>query len=109
MSYIPGMQQDGDVMSGFPPPPAVRVDLSNWQQPDYLRWSFRHLRELIPTHPITAAGAAARLFAVEHQPDPGDGVEAAAAIFRDQLGKGFGHAVELQRAQRLVGGVGEQG
>lgn len=60
MSYIPGMQQDGEVMSGFPPPPAVRVDLSNWQQPDFLRWSFRHLRELIPTHPITAAGTAMR-------------------------------------------------
>ena len=50
-----------------------------------------------------------RLFTVEHQPDPGDGIEAAAAILRDELGESFCHAVELQRVQRLVGGVGEQG
>ena len=58
---------------------------------------------------LEATGAAPRLLSIEHQPDPGDGVEAAAAILRDQLGESFGHAVELQRAQRLVGGVGEQG
>jgi hypothetical protein len=58
---------------------------------------------------LEAAGAAPGLFAVEHQPDPGDGIEAAAAAVGDQLGEGLGHAVELERAQRLVGGVGQQG
>lgn len=58
---------------------------------------------------LEPAGAAPGLFAVQHQPDPGDGVEAAAAIFADQLGKSFGHAVELQRVQCLKGGVGQQG
>ena len=58
---------------------------------------------------LEAAGVAPGLLTVEHQPDPGDGIEAAAAILRDQLGEGFGHAVELERAQRLMGGVGEQG
>lgn len=44
----------GDVMSGFPPPPALQVNLANWQQPGYLRWAFRHMREVIPTHGIAA-------------------------------------------------------
>ncbi len=44
-------------MSGFPPSPPLRVNLSNWQQPDRLRWSFRHMREIIPTHPIPAGGS----------------------------------------------------
>ena len=58
---------------------------------------------------LEAAGAAPGLLTVEHQPDPGDGIEAAAAILRDELGESLCHAVELQRVQRLVGGVGEQG
>ena len=56
-----------------------------------------------------APDAAPGLLAVEHQSDPGDGVEAAAAIFSDQFGKGLGHAIEPQRSQGIVGGVGQQG
>src|SRR6185312_14224906 len=62
---MPAMHQDsaasaaldgpfGDVMSGFPAAPALQVNLSNWQQPPYLRWAFQHLREVIPTQPIRA-------------------------------------------------------
>jgi CubicO group peptidase (beta-lactamase class C family) len=40
------------LMSGFPPPAESRVTLANWQDPPYNRWSFQHLRELIPTHRI---------------------------------------------------------
>jgi CubicO group peptidase (beta-lactamase class C family) len=57
-------------MGGFPPAPPQRVDLANWQHPASLRWSFRHMRELIPTHPI-AAGDAVRPLPV-HQTDLGD-------------------------------------
>jgi len=39
-------------MSGFPPPTESRVTLANWQDPPYNRWSFQHLRELIPTQRI---------------------------------------------------------
>jgi CubicO group peptidase (beta-lactamase class C family) len=41
------------LMSGFPPPAASRATLANWQDPPYNRWSFQHLRELIPTQRIS--------------------------------------------------------
>jgi len=36
-------------MQGFPPPPDARVTLANWQLPPYNRWSFQHVREVVPT------------------------------------------------------------
>ena len=36
-------------MQGFPPPPDARVTLANWQRPPYNRWSFQHVREVVPT------------------------------------------------------------
>jgi CubicO group peptidase (beta-lactamase class C family) len=43
-----------EMMSGFPPKAALQVNLSNWQQPPYLQWAFRHMREIIPTQVISA-------------------------------------------------------
>jgi CubicO group peptidase (beta-lactamase class C family) len=40
------------LMQGFPPPPEARVTLANWQEPPYNRWSFQHVREIIPTQRI---------------------------------------------------------
>jgi len=40
------------LMQGFPPPADARVTLANWQEPPYNRWSFSHMRELIPTQRI---------------------------------------------------------
>ena len=39
--------------SGFPPPAESRATLANWQDPPYNRWSFQHLRELIPSQRIS--------------------------------------------------------
>src|SRR5438045_9666786 len=39
-------------MQGFPPPEHARVTLANWQEPPYNRWSFAHLREIVPTQRI---------------------------------------------------------
>ena len=36
-------------MSGRPPFGDGLVTLANWQDPPYNRWSFQHVRELIPT------------------------------------------------------------
>jgi len=41
------------LMQGFPPPEDARVTLANWQEPPYNRWSFSHLRELVPTQRIS--------------------------------------------------------
>ena len=40
------------LMQGFPPPPDARVTLANWQEPPFNRWSFAHMRELVPTQRI---------------------------------------------------------
>ena len=39
-------------MTGFPADPGSHVTLLNWQDPPFNRWSFQHLRELIPTQRI---------------------------------------------------------
>src|SRR5208282_6817570 len=41
------------LMQGFPPPVDARVTLANWQEPPYNRWSFSHMRELVPTQRIS--------------------------------------------------------
>ncbi|WP_174398266.1 serine hydrolase domain-containing protein [Mycolicibacterium sphagni] len=62
---------DSDVMKGFPPQAALQVNLSNWQQPRYLRWAFRHMREIIPTQAITT-GSQPRPFAASTPAPIGD-------------------------------------
>ena len=81
------------LMTGFPPTPEAQVTLANWQDPPYSRWAFRHMRELIPSHPIPAGpdgpGGAALLPAAPWPlPDPPvgriDGSTATAAeVFAD--------------------------
>lgn len=36
-------------MHGSPPPPAQRVTKKNWDSPPFNRWSFQHVREILPT------------------------------------------------------------
>jgi CubicO group peptidase (beta-lactamase class C family) len=42
------------LMAGFPPALDHQVDVSNWQQPQNVRWAFWHMREIMPTHLISA-------------------------------------------------------
>jgi CubicO group peptidase (beta-lactamase class C family) len=57
-----------ELMAGFPPTPDSLVTLANWQEAPNLRWAFRHMREVIPSHPIPATGrAASPLRAVRRQ------------------------------------------
>jgi CubicO group peptidase (beta-lactamase class C family) len=44
------MQQH--LMNGFPAPAESLVTLGNWRKPPFNRWSFQHVRELIPTAEI---------------------------------------------------------
>ncbi len=41
-------------MTGFPPPRELQVNVSNWLQPQNVRWAFRHMREIVPTQLISA-------------------------------------------------------
>ncbi len=44
-----------DVMKGAPPSPEALVRLSNWRQHPYNRWSFRNVRQILPTAEIRRA------------------------------------------------------
>jgi CubicO group peptidase (beta-lactamase class C family) len=57
------------LMSGFPPPAESRATLANWQDPPYNRWSFQHLRELIPTQRISR-GSGSLLHLAQHKASP---------------------------------------
>ena len=48
-------------MAGFPTDPGSRATLLNWQEPPFNRWSFQHLRELIPTQRIPRGTGPGRL------------------------------------------------
>ena len=43
------------MMQGFPPATNHQVLLANWREPDIARWSFNHLRQLLPTAPMRPA------------------------------------------------------
>lgn len=62
------------LMAGFPPGPESRVTLDNWQDPPYNRWSFRHLREVIPGHRIPRGDGPARPLLQHEDPPALDGV-----------------------------------
>jgi CubicO group peptidase (beta-lactamase class C family) len=40
------------LMVGFPPRPETQVTLANWRMSPFNRWSFHHVRELLPTADI---------------------------------------------------------
>ena len=44
-----------NLMSGFPPSADNQVKANNWRAPRLARWSFNHLRQLLPTAPIAPA------------------------------------------------------
>ena len=42
------------MMDAFPPPPDRQVTLANWRLPPFNRWSFQHVRQIIPTAEVAA-------------------------------------------------------
>ncbi|MFY9920128.1 MAG: serine hydrolase [Mycobacterium sp.] len=55
-------------MAGFPPPRESVVNLENWQEPAFNRWSFQHLREIIPTQRIARGPETRVLLGVDDPP-----------------------------------------
>jgi CubicO group peptidase (beta-lactamase class C family) len=43
------------LMSGFPPIESDQVTLANWRTAPYIKWSFQHVRELVPSADIANA------------------------------------------------------
>jgi CubicO group peptidase (beta-lactamase class C family) len=55
------MTSGSDIMVGAPPPLDKRVTLANFDKPPFNRWTYGHLRELVPTRAARASGRAAPL------------------------------------------------
>ena len=56
------------LMAGFPPPRESVVSLGNWQEPPFNRWSFQHLREIVPTQRIARGARAKALVRADNPP-----------------------------------------
>ncbi len=52
MTVKPQTAREMGIMVGSPPPLDKRVTLDNWDRPPFNRWTFQHVRELIPTVPV---------------------------------------------------------
>lgn len=50
------------VMQGSPPLPEHRATLQNWDAPPFNRWSFQHVREVLPTAPVARGDGPVRQF-----------------------------------------------
>jgi len=54
------------IMQGFPPDAAWRVPRNRWDRPPWNRWSFQHVREILPTQTVwRGAGPSAGLAQAE--------------------------------------------
>ena len=57
------------MMQGFPPSANHQVLLANWREPYIARWSFNHLRQLLPTAPMRPANLPAAIAAAPQNLD----------------------------------------
>jgi CubicO group peptidase (beta-lactamase class C family) len=65
-------------MQGFPPPPDARVTLANWQLPPVNRWSFQHVREVVPTARVSRGDGPPAPFGTPRLDGPGRDLAAVA-------------------------------
>lgn len=55
MSERPKTAAEHGIMQGSPPPVEKRVTHENWDSPPFNRWSFQHVREVLPTVDVARA------------------------------------------------------
>jgi hypothetical protein len=58
---MPPTARDLGLMNGAPPAPGKQVTIENFLQPPFNRWSLQHLREIVPTRPVSVGASAAKL------------------------------------------------
>jgi CubicO group peptidase (beta-lactamase class C family) len=102
------------LMHGSPPPPHAQVTVANWLEEPFNRWSFWHVRELLPTQRVPRAQTTGQAFA----PVPAEGLGEVAVTRVDGtpstvdtiLGETFTDAlVVLHRGHLVTEWYGDQG
>ncbi len=63
-------------MTGFPPPVGDRWSLDNWQKAPVNRWSFQHMREVVPTARVARSATGAQPL------EPGGGFDPHQVVWR---------------------------
>ncbi len=56
------------LMQGSPAAPQNRVTLANWQYAPYNRWAFQHVRQILPTMPVSRGTGPVRVLARDERP-----------------------------------------
>jgi CubicO group peptidase (beta-lactamase class C family) len=46
------LMESQELMRGFPPEPGTQVTLGNWRRAPFNKWSFQHVREIVPSADI---------------------------------------------------------
>ena len=93
------------LMQGSPPPADAQVTLKNWQLPPYNRWSFSHMRELVPTQRIPRGQGPATPLPADPQPLGQIGLlraSGAAGTVNDVLGDTYTDAAVVVHGGRVV-------
>ena len=93
------------LMHGSPPPADAQVTLENWQLPPYNRWSFSHMRELVPTQRIPRGQGPVAPLATDPQPLGQIGLlrlTGAEATMDDVLGDTYTDAAVVVYGGRVV-------
>ena len=67
----PRSAREMGIMEGFPPPPAKRPTLENWDLAPFNRWSFQNIRGLFPTTDVRCGD---RVIELEHDPQDLGGI-----------------------------------
>ena len=104
------------LMQGAPPPPGMQVSVADWRAPGMCRWSFSHVRQLLPTAPMPSSvdptGLPEARQDLSSLPVTEDGTELAAFL----AGNGNPNRNESDRAgddvhdyQRFEDAMGRQG
>ncbi|MBR0834199.1 serine hydrolase [Bradyrhizobium manausense] len=92
------------LMSGFPPTPELQVALANWRKHPYSQWSFRNVRQIIPTAPIRPSASPKPLVEDLHSIDGTsfEGIDGKETTVRDARLASFTDGMLVLRGGRIV-------
>ena len=67
MTGKPETAREMGIMVGSPPPSDKRITHDNWDRPPFNRWAFQHVREVLPTIPVSRGNGPVSVLAEAQQ------------------------------------------